>query len=326
MENVRVIVDAMGSDACPLPEVKGAMAAVKENKNLRVTLVGNKEKIETVLTDSTNIEIVDATEVVDINKEPVMELRTKRDSSMAKGFGLTKQTADSAFVSAGSTGAIVAGGQLLVGRIKGIKRPALAPVIPTKDGRGVVLCDAGATPDAKVEFIYQNAIMANALARVRGVKNPKIGLLNIGAEAKKGTEIYQETYKRLEASEFNFIGNVEARDITSSEADAVVCDGWTGNIALKVMEGTLKTVLSVIKEKLMSTFISKVGALLSKGAFDKVKKVYDYEETGGAILVGLKKPVIKAHGSSSEKSLKNAILLAAKTVEEGLVATIESKL
>ncbi len=326
MKDVKVFVDAMGSDYSPKSEVEGAMGAVKENPNLKVTLVGNKEEILKYLTDQSSIEIVDATEVIDINKEPVMELRSKRDSSMVKAFGLVKTTDAAAFVSAGSTGAIVGGGQLLVGRIKGIKRPALAPILPSLDGKGIVLCDGGATPDAKPEYIYQNAIMGNALAMVRGRKNPTIGLLNIGAEAKKGTEVYQTAYKKLEASDFNFVGNIEARDLPSTNVDVVVCDGWTGNVALKIMEGTLKTVLSVIKEKLVSTTISKIGALLSKGAFKKVKKVYDYEEVGGALLLGIKKPIIKAHGSSNGKALKNAILLAAKTVEEGLVSTIESNI
>ena len=326
MEYINVVVDAMGTDFAPEPEVKGAMAAIKLIDNLRVTLIGDKNEIDKHLTDDTRIEVIHAEEFVDINKEPVMEIRKKRKSSMVLAFGKVKTTDDTAFVSGGSTGAIVAGAQLLVGRIKGIKRPALAPIVPTVDGEGVILCDVGATPEIKLDFIIQNAIMANAYAKVRGIENPRIGLLNIGAEEKKGSEVYIEVHKKLKEFDFNFIGNVEARDLTSSDADVIVCDGFTGNVAIKVMEGSVKTLLSIIKTQLKSTITSMFGAILASGAFKRVKMALDYEETGGALLLGIKKPIIKAHGSSNDKALMNAIILAHKTVEQNLIETIESNI
>lgn len=324
----RIVVDAMGSDNAPYPEVMGAMAVVKANKNIEIILVGIEDKIKELLTDNTNIKVVNATEVISPNEEPTRAIRRKKDASIPVALKYIKENGGDAFVSAGSTGAVLAGPTLLLGRLDGVIRPALAPVIPTTSGRGVVLCDGGATSDAKPEFLDQFAIMGSEYAKIIfNVDKPKVALLNIGAEEKKGSELYAEAHQLLKVNDkINFLGNIEARDILKGDVDVVVAEGFAGNIALKSVEGAAKAVTTMLKDEIKSSKLSMIGALLMKKSLRNLKNKMSYEETGGACLLGVKKPIIKAHGSSDEVALKNAILQAYNIVNGKVVENISKEL
>lgn len=328
---MKIIVDAMGGDNAPEQIVLGAIDALCEDKQLEVTLVGDTDAICKVLAgkkyDDNRIEIIDAKDVITNDDSPTMAIKTKKESSLVKAFdALNREDADG-FVSAGSTGAVLVGAFMKVGRIKGVSRPALAPVLPTLKGNGVVLCDCGANVDCKPVNLQHFAIMASAYAEgMLGVKNARVGLLNNGAEAHKGNELTQEAYKLLsETKGINFVGNCEARDILSGDFDVVVCDGFNGNIALKSAEGTANTMLKLIKEGVYSGGLkSKLGALMLKSVFKNVKKKMDYNAHGGACFLGVNKIVVKSHGASKSKSVTASILQAKSLAEAKVCDKIRS--
>ena len=328
---MKIIVDAMGGDNAPEQIVLGAIDALCEDKQLEVTLVGDTDAICKVLAgkkyDDNRLEIIDAKDVIANDDSPTMAIKTKKESSLVKAFeALNRDDADG-FVSAGSTGAVLVGAFMKVGRIKGVSRPALAPVLPTLKGNGVVLCDCGANVDCKPVNLQHFAIMASAYAEgMLGVKNARVGLLNNGAEAHKGNELTQEAYKLLsETRGINFVGNCEARDILSGDYDVVVCDGFNGNIALKSAEGTANTMLKLIKDGVYSGGLkSKLGALMLKSVFKNVKKKMDYNAHGGACFLGVNKIVVKSHGASKSKSITASILQAKSLAEAKVCDKIKS--
>ena len=328
---MKIIVDAMGGDNAPEQIVLGAIDALCEDKQLEVTLVGDTDAICKVLAgkkyDDNRLEIIDAKDVITNDDSPTMAIKTKKESSLVKAFeALNRDDADG-FVSAGSTGAVLVGAFMKVGRIKGVSRPALAPVLPTLKGNGVVLCDCGANVDCKPVNLQHFAIMASAYAEgMLGVKNARVGLLNNGAEAHKGNELTQEAYKLLsETRGINFVGNCEARDILSGDYDVVVCDGFNGNIALKSAEGTANTMLKLIQDGVYSGGLkSKLGALMLKSVFKNVKKKMDYNAHGGACFLGVNKIVVKSHGASKSKSITASILQAKSLAEAKVCDKIKS--
>ena len=328
---MKIIVDEMGGDNATEQIVLGAIDALCEDKQLEVTLVGDTDAICKVLAgkkyDDNRLEIIDAKDVITNDDSPTMAIKTKKESSLVKAFeALNRDDADG-FVSAGSTGAVLVGAFMKVGRIKGVSRPALAPVLPTLKGNGVVLCDCGANVDCKPVNLQHFAIMASAYAEgMLGVKNARVGLLNNGAEAHKGNELTQEAYKLLsETRGINFVGNCEARDILSGDYDVVVCDGFNGNIALKSAEGTANTMLKLIKDGVYSGGLkSKLGALMLKSVFKNVKKKMDYNAHGGACFLGVNKIVVKSHGASKSKSITASILQAKSLAEAKVCDKIKS--
>jgi len=328
---MKLAIDAMGGDNAPNAIVEGVMKAVGAFSDLEVTLVGNEEKIKPLLTDSTRISILHTEEVIEGTDEPVRAVRRKKNASMVLMANEVKEGRADGCISAGNTGALMTAGLLIVGRIEGIERPALSPTLPTLDGKGFLFLDVGANVDAKPEHLLQYAIMGSVYAeRVRGIANPRIGLLNVGTEDKKGNDLTKQTFQLLkETPSLNFIGNVESRDLMESVADVVVTDGFTGNIALKTIEGTALSVFTMLKTALTSNMKSKIAASILKPQLKIIKQQMDYSEYGGAALFGLKAPVIKAHGSSDPNAIYNAIRqtrdMISNQVAEKIYASLEHK-
>lgn len=328
---MKIIVDAMGGDNAPEQIVLGAVDATVADSDLNVVLVGDADKIQPILDecvyDENRIETVDAKDVITNDDSPTMAIKTRKESSLVKAFDTLKADSEaSAFVSAGSTGAVLVGAFMKVGRIKGVSRPALAPVLPTYKGNGVVLCDCGANVDCKPIHLLHFAVMASAYAKdMLGVQNPRVGLLNNGVESHKGNKLAKAAYELLESTDgINFVGNCEARDILSGDFDVVVCDGFNGNIALKSAEGTANTVISLIKDGVYSGGLrTKIGGLLLKPVFKSVKKKMDYNAQGGACFLGLNKVVIKSHGASKRKSITASILQAKTLAQKGVCDAIK---
>lgn len=311
-----IVVDAMGGDNAPEQIVLGAVDATLIDNDIHISLVGDIDKINEILNecvyDESRIDVVDAKDVITNDDSPTMAIKTRKDSSLVRAFDVLNERGD-AFVSAGSTGAVLVGSFMKVGRIKGVSRPALAPVLPTLKGNGVVLCDCGANVDCKPLHLVHFAIMASQYASAMlGVENARVGLLNNGAEAHKGNELSKAVYEQLEKVEgLNFVGNCEARDILSGDFDVVVADGFNGNIALKACEGTANTVIAILKEGIYSGGIkTQIGGLLLKPVFKDVMKRMDYNANGGACFLGVKKVVVKSHGASKRKSITASILQA----------------
>lgn len=310
---VKVVVDAMGGDNAPEEIVKGAVEAVNQREDIFVYLTGKSALIERELQKYTfpkeRVKTVHAEEVIETAEPPVMAIRKKKDSSIVVGMNMVKRGEADAFVSSGSSGAILVGGQLIVGRIKGIERPPLAPLIPTKDGVALLI-DCGANVDARPSHLVQFAKMGSIyMENVVGIKNPRVGIVNIGAEEEKGNALVKETFPLLkECREINFIGSVEARDIPSGVCDVIVCEAFVGNVILKLYEGVGATLISKVKEGMMGSLKSKIGALLVKPALKETLKSFDASQYGGAPLLGLNGLVVKSHGSSKALEIKNSII------------------
>lgn len=320
-EIVKVAVDAMGGDNAPGEIIHGAVDAVNTNENIKILLVGKEDVIKKELSNynfnKNQIEVVHAPDIIHTGEPPVMAIRKKKESSLVVAMNLVKDKTADAFVSAGSSGAILVGGQLIVGRIKGVERPPLAPLIPTKDGVSL-LVDCGANVDARPSHLVQFAKMGSIyMENVMGVKNPRVAIVNIGAEEEKGNQLVKETFPLLkECNDINFIGSIEARDIPNGDADVIVCEAFVGNVILKLYEGVGATLISKVKAGMMSTFRSKIGALLVKPALKKTLKSFDASEYGGAPLIGLNGLVVKTHGSSKAKEVCNSILQCQKFKEQ----------
>ena len=320
---MRIVIDAMGGDHAPEAVVKGAMLAAKAHKDLTVVLVGDEAKIKPYLTSAERVEIIHTTTVISGDDEPVKAVRRKKDASLVLMANEVKEQRADACISAGNTGALMSAGLFQVGRIKGIERPALSPTLPTIDQKGFVLLDVGANVEAKPKHLLQYGIMGSIYAeKVRGIKQPRVGLLNVGTEDNKGTELTKEAFQLLKQAPINFVGNVEARDLLSGVADVVVTDGFSGNIALKTVEGTAMNMFKMIKATFMSSLKTKLAAAVLKKDLKGLKDQLDYAEYGGAALFGLKAPVVKAHGSSNDRAIYSAIKQTMTMVEHRVSETI----
>jgi glycerol-3-phosphate acyltransferase PlsX len=307
---MKIAVDVMGGDNAPGAIIDGAVLALKEY-GAELYFVGLKDEILKYLgeeyRDHPKVNIVEASEIINVNEAPVNAIKQKKDSSMVVGLKLVKEGQCDAFVSAGSTGAFLAGSLLKVGRIKGIDRPALSPLIPTLNGNCMII-DAGANADSKPKNLQQYAVMGSVyMEKVMGIQKPRVGLLNLGAEESKGNELTKQSFALIKASDVNFVGNVEARDIISGVCDVCVCDGFAGNVLLKTTEGVAMTLFKLLKNEFTKSLKTKLGAVLLMDSLKNIKKSFDYTEVGGAPFLGINGIMIKAHGSSDAKAVKNAI-------------------
>ena len=316
---MRIALDGYGGDYSPSEVVKGAIAALQTDPSLEILLTGKKDELNTLIGDNTfqgRLIVKDAQSVIGCEEQPTLAIRTKKDSSLVVALDAVADGEADGLVSAGSTGAVLIGATLKVGRIKGIERPALAPALPTVKGGNVILCDCGANVDCRPSYLVGFAMMASAYQKgVFGLDNPRVGLLNNGAEETKGNSFSVEAFGLLSAEpSIHFVGNVEARDILSGDVDVVVADGFNGNIALKSAEGTANAIFALLKERIYASTRAKLGALLLKPVFKNLKRKLDYNEHGGAAFLGLKKPVVKAHGASKAKSICGAVLQVADMI------------
>ncbi|GLB29296.1 phosphate acyltransferase [Lacrimispora amygdalina] len=328
---IKVAVDAMGGDYAPVQTVAGAVEAVNANKEIRVLLVGQEQMISKELEKykfhKEQIQIVNATEVIETEEPPVNAIRKKKDSSIVVGMNLVKQKEADAFVSAGSSGAILVGGQVIVGRIKGVERPPLAPLIPTEKGVSLLI-DCGANVDARPSHLVQFARMGSLyMEHVVGIKNPTVAIVNIGAEEEKGNALVKETFPLLkDCKDIHFTGSIEAREIPHGGADVIVCEAFVGNVILKLYEGVGATLINKVKSGMMSSFRSKIGALLVKPALKETLKSFDSSGYGGAPLLGLNGLVVKTHGNSKAAEVKNSILQCVTFKEQGINDKIRESL
>ncbi len=327
---ITIAVDAMGSDQAPRPEVEGAALAAREY-GVRVLLVGapasiNKE-VARHAKRGANLEIVPATEVIAMSDAPMQAFRKKKDSSVHVAAKLVRAGQAEALVSAGNTGAVMAVARFVLGALPSVARPALAAAFPTSRGGACVLLDVGANVDSRAAHLVQFAVMGEIYYRaIFGARRPRVGLLSIGEEAMKGNELVRETFNRLKDLPIHFVGNVEGRDIFAGEVDVIVCDGFIGNVALKISEGVAQHIGGVLKQALRSTIASQLGAVLSRSAFEQFKKKIDYSEYGGAPLLGVRAPTVIGHGRSNANAIKNAIRVAAELVRSKVNEKIEHEL
>lgn len=321
---MKIAIDAMGGDNAPQAIVEGAIESVNKWQDLEVILVGDEAAIRAHMPGTIDrLHIKHTTEVIATDEEPVKAVRSKKDSSMVVAANLVKSGEADAFISAGNTGALMTAGLLIVGRIKGIERPALSPIFPTAGDNGVLVLDVGANVDAKAQHLYQYAIIGSLYAeKVMGIQNPRVGLINIGSEEKKGNELTKETYPLLQNAPINFIGNVEPRDIPFGVCDVAVCDGFTGNVLLKTMEGTAQVIFKFLKEGMTSSLKNKLAASMLKGSLRGIKNRLDYKEYGGSPLLGLNGAVFKAHGSSDARAIVNAVEKAKTFLDQNVIKTM----
>lgn len=323
---MRIIVDAMGGDNSIQATTLGSVEAVEE-LDLEVTLIGKKDLIEKELNKNNytgnKIEIIHAEDIILNEDSPTLSIRRKKNSSMVVGFNKLKEGYGDAFISTGNTGALLAGGLFIIKRIEGIDRAAISSVYPTRDGMTLLL-DMGANVDCKPEYLQQFAIMGSIYSeKVLGVKSPSVGLVNVGTEKEKGNILIKEAYELLTNSNINFYGNIEARDVPEGIVDVMICDGFVGNVILKLTEGLANLFFSTLKEEFKKSFSSKIGALMLKPQLKSFKERFDYREYGGAPLLGVRKPIIKAHGSSDGLAIKNAIKQAKIFTEGKVIDRIE---
>ncbi len=315
---MRIAIDAMGGDLAPRSNVEGALEAISSDPSLTVVLVGNEQEMKRWLPERlpAGLEIRHASEVIEADDEPVRAVRRKKDSSMVVAAEMTRNGEVDAAISAGNTGALMTAGLLITGRIAGIERPALAALIPNTKGSVTLVLDVGANMDAKPIHLVQYAVMGSLyVEKVLGLSAPRVGLLNVGTEETKGNDLSKAVYPMLSEANIHFVGNVEARDVMAGVCDVLVCDGFAGNVLLKSIEGAASTIFSQLKKELTSSFLNKVAAAILKPSLVRFKNQMDYAEYGGAPLLGLRQPVIKAHGSSDARAIKNAILAAARFVK-----------
>ena len=326
-----IALDAMGSDRAPKPEIEGAILAARHH-DVEVILVGPEAPLQAELrlhpaATHLPIRIVHASEVIGMHEKAAQAVRSKRDSTLRVGCRLVREGKATGFVTAGNTGAAMATAKMVLGALPGVDRPALAAVFPTAAGTASIMVDVGANVDSKPKNLEQFAIMGDVYARYQlGIRKPKVGLLSVGEEEGKGNELTRAAYDLLKQLPMNFVGNVEGRDLYNGKLDVIVCDGFVGNVALKVSEGMVETVRYLLKESLASTITSQVGFLLSRRAFNDFKKRLDYSEYGGAPLLGIKGVCIVGHGSSNSNAIKNALRVAAEFVNAGINAKIEREL
>ena len=328
---IKIAVDAMGGDYAPGEMVRGAVEALKKKDQVTVILVGQKDKIAKELEQYTypadRLSIVHASEVIETGEPPVNAVRKKKDSSIVVGMNLVKKGEADAFVSAGSSGAILVGGQIIVGRIRGVERPPLAPLIPTRKGVSLLI-DCGANVDARSSHLVQFARMGSIyMEHVIGINRPRVAIVNVGAEEEKGNALVKETYPLLKAcGDINFTGSIEAREIPEGGADVIVCEAFVGNVILKLYEGVGATMLSMVKEGMMANLKSKIGALLAKPALKETMKAFDASQYGGAPLLGLKGLVVKTHGNSKSVEVCNSILQCITFKEQQINEKIKESL
>ena len=333
---MKIILDAMGGDHAPLAPVMGAVQAAKDF-DAQITLVGRGEEILEVLRSQgiadlpEGIEVCHADEVVDMHDDPANVIRKKKNSSMVVGLRMLAEDNGDAFISAGSTGALLSGATLVVKRVKGIRRAAMGPAMPNKKGGKTVILDCGANAECTAEFLLQFGLVGSLYAKKSfGLDNPKVGLLNIGTEDSKGTQLQKDTYSLLQDAHekglLNFVGNVEARDVPLGAVDVVVCDGFAGNVLLKSIEGTAMFMGSMLKHKVFKGFFPKIGYLFCRNGVKEIKKLLDYREIGGTQFLGIRKPVIKAHGSSDALAFRNAVRQAMEAAENDISAELEAGL
>lgn len=329
MEYKKVVIDGYGGDNAPVEVVKGIKKALDDIKDLKIVVTGKREELLTIakengLENCDRLEIVDAKDVITNDDTPTVAIKTKTESSLVKAFDVLKNNEDViGLVSAGSTGAVLTGGFLKIGRIKGVSRPVLAPIMPTIAGTPVILTDSGANMDCKPINLLHFALMASKYCEIMfGKKNPRVALLSVGTEDHKGNELVKKTFPYMEQIGINFVGNMEARDLLSGEFDVVVADGFAGNVALKSCEGTLKALLGILKSDIKSHTASKIGYLFMKGTFKRLKTKFDYDKYGGSPFLGINKLVIKCHGSSKAESFYQSIKQAYTLGQSDIVSSV----
>lgn len=327
---MKIAIDAMGGDYAPYEIIKGALEAQEKNQNIQLIFIGKEDIIQETLTKlkakTENTEIIHASEIIGFDETPTLAIRKKKDSSIVLGLKMVKEKRADAFVSAGSTGALLAGGLFIIGRVKGIARPALTVFVPTPEGNPMLL-DVGANADVKAQNLHEFAVMGSLYSeKILGHKNPKVALLNNGTEEGKGSELTKEAYKLLaEDKSINFIGNIEGRDVTSAMADVIVTDGFTGNIYIKTAEGIAGIIMKTLKDTLMSSTKGKIAGLMMKDGLKKVKSAFDSEEIGGAPFLGIDGVLIKAHGNSNAYAFSNAVEQAIKAIEANYIDDLRTK-
>lgn len=326
---MKIIIDAFGGDNAPLEIIKGARMA-KDEYGVDILLTGSESKIRSVAAENNikidDMQIANAEEVITMEDDPSAVIKTKKNSSMALGFDLLSKGEGDAFISAGNSGALVMGATMIIKRIKGVKRPAFAPVLPTLTGCSMLI-DGGANVECRPEMLVQFGLMGSIyMNKVIGIDNPRIGLANCGAEEHKGTQLYQEAYQLLKASNLNFIGNVEGRGVPEGESDVVVADGFTGNIILKMYEGVAGALMGKIKGIFTKNLKNKLAAALVLSDMKEMKKQFDYNEYGGSPILGVSKPVFKAHGSSKARTIKSAVGLTVEFVKNNVVNEIATNI
>lgn len=325
---MRIAIDAMGGDHAPKVVVEGAIAAAKEWTDVKLILVGDSAAIEAHMTEKLpNITIRHASEVIEADDEPVKAVRRKKDSSMVVAGRLLREKEAEAMISAGNTGALMTAGLLVVGRIEGIERPALAPMIPTMDGKGVLALDLGANMDSTAEHLTQYAIMGSIYrSKVHGLAKPRVGLLNVGTEALKGNELTKAAFPLLEQAPIHFVGNVESRNVLNAECDVIVCDGFVGNIMLKTLEGAASAIFSAVRKEFTKSLLTKLAAAVLKPGLSRFRKKLDYTEHGAAPLLGIDGLMLKSHGSSNANAVKNAVRQARIALQNDLVGAISREI
>lgn len=327
---MKIVLDGMGGDHAPAEIVKGAVMAAGMIKH-DIYIVGKKDAIEAELQKNKfkgkNIKIVDAAEVITMDDSPVKAIRRKTESSMVVGLNMVRDGHGDIFISGGNTGALVVGSRMILGRIEGIDRPVLASIYPCLGGEPSLLVDAGASSEAKAQNLLEYGLMGSIyMEKVWGRENPTVGLVNLGVEESKGTSVTKDAYQKLKTASINFIGNVEAREVPVGACEVIVCDGFVGNVILKLTEGLAWNILKLIKNKLMRNIKTKMAALMLKSDLSSLKQDFDYEEYGGAPILGVNGPVIKIHGSSGANAVKNAIIKGIPYSEENVVEIIRQSM